>query len=84
MRRILGYFSADPFAASWEEGVAAVMLLGVAVAGGLVLAMGGALRRRLPGEALPMPVRSSLWALGLLSIVVFARDQQQDFLYFQF
>ena len=84
MKRILGYFSADPFAASWEEGVAAVMLLGVAVAGGLVLAMGGALRRRLPGEALPMPVRSSLWALGLLSIVVFARDQQQDFLYFQF
>ena len=84
MGRILGYVSTNPFAASWEEGVAAVMLLGIAGAGGLLLALGGAARRRWPAAGVPLPLRSSLWALGLLSIGVFARDQQQDFLYFQF
>lgn len=82
--RIFGWFTRSPFAGAWEERVGAVMVLGVAGAGGALLALGGAIRRRWPAEATPLWVRAGLWAAGIVAMVVFSRDVHQDFIYFKF
>jgi D-alanyl-lipoteichoic acid acyltransferase DltB (MBOAT superfamily) len=82
LARVAQWARSHPLAATWEEQVGAVMVLGVALAGGALLAAGGALERRATG--LPAPLVGAAAAGGLLLIAVFARDAHQDFIYFRF
>ncbi len=82
--RVGGWLTRNPLAAPWEEQVGAVMVLSVALAGAAVLGFGGAVRRRWPADAVPLPARTALWACGTLAVLLFSRDVHRDFLYFRF
>jgi len=82
--RLGRWLTRNPLRGPAAELAAAGMVLGVAAAGALLLACGGAIRRRWPAETVPLPARTALWAVAVVTIVIFARDVHQDFIYFRF
>jgi D-alanyl-lipoteichoic acid acyltransferase DltB (MBOAT superfamily) len=86
--RLLELLVRPPWAGGPQELVLAGLQLSLAIAGGLVLWLGGYLRHHvLPAAAQRpwrLPARTTLWATAIVVITVFARDTGRDFIYFQF
>ena len=84
---LVGHFTRNPLAGSWDELVVTLVVLSLTCAGGLFLGLGGlaarALRAR-DGGPWSLPVHTLLWSLAVLVIALLGRDGARDFIYFQF
>jgi D-alanyl-lipoteichoic acid acyltransferase DltB (MBOAT superfamily) len=85
---LLHYASLPLAGGESSQFVLAGIALFVSVFAGIFLLLGGLGRRRwLPAIAersWALPVRTTLWSLALVGILLFARDTARDFVYFQF
>jgi alginate O-acetyltransferase complex protein AlgI len=84
---LVQHLSLAPLGGDWRRWVAASVIVDLAVAGGLLLAFGGWLRRRTvdgPAWLRALPLRTSLWAAGAVALFLFSRETARAFIYFQF
>lgn len=82
---LLGHVTRNPLRGSWDEQVAAAVVGSVALVGAAIVGLGesaGDRLRKLDGWR--VPAMTTLWALALVCIVLFARDTSRDFIYFRF
>lgn len=77
--RVLGQV---PWSGGPTDRAVAAGTLGVALAGGLLLTIGGAAMRRL--DHIPHWARGVGWAVAVVLVTVFWSDSARDFVYFQF
>jgi D-alanyl-lipoteichoic acid acyltransferase DltB (MBOAT superfamily) len=76
-----------PLGGDWQHWIAATVVFELALLGGALLAVGGAVLRRAEAghPLLQRPeVRAVLWALGIVAVGLFTRDLGREFIYFRF
>ena len=84
---LLGHLSLPPLGGDWQHWIAATVVFELALYGGVLLALGGALLRRSEAGHPVLQraeVRAVLWAVGIVAVGLFTRDLGREFIYFRF
>lgn len=84
---LLAHLSLAPLGGDWQHWIAATVVFELALYGGVLLTLGGALLRRSEAghPVLQRPeVRAVLWAVGIVAVGLFTRDLGREFIYFRF
>jgi alginate O-acetyltransferase complex protein AlgI len=88
MDRIIQHLSQSPFAATRDQWIATVVVLGITLAASIPLLLSLMFERtvkpRLEKTPWMLPAQTSLWSVYVVMMFVFYRVTTRDFIYFQF